>query len=81
MSTYEDSRWDASETACAFCDKELGGVSLGVRICEDCARPEPTHKFKSDGDKRFPTCLTCGREFLDPVHRVEEGDGRNPDAA
>jgi hypothetical protein len=80
------SRWDESDAfpddMGAYCyncgcwlDSGIGGRrrgGIGARVCYDCARPEPTHAYKSDGNRREPSCLKCGRERLDAVHCVPD---------
>jgi hypothetical protein len=77
------SHWDESDAFpddqayCAFCARWIKGIPNGVAICFDCARPEPTHEYKSDGDRREPACLTCGRYRLDAVHNHKEQEAAN----
>lgn len=75
MSLHDsDERWD--EDGCAFCGRTLGRPrsGIGARICFDCARPEPTHEYKSDGNRRDPSCLTCGRYRLDAIHNHKQAE-------
>jgi DNA-directed RNA polymerase subunit RPC12/RpoP len=84
------SHWDTGETdeaqcnVCVWCGASLESpkYSAGARICWECAMPGTPHRYVSDGAKQ-PTCIRCGREFNDPLHRTEETrHGRtDPDAA
>jgi hypothetical protein len=78
------SRWDETDSFpddmgayCAFCGCWLQTnlrwrAGIGARICADCLIPEPTHEYKSDGDRREPSCIHCGRYRNDAVHNVPE---------
>jgi hypothetical protein len=80
------SRWDESDSfpddMGAYCyecgcwlDSGIGGRrrgGIGARICYDCARPEPTHEYKSDGNRREPSCIHCGRYRNDAIHAAPE---------
>jgi hypothetical protein len=74
------SHWDESDSFpddqayCAFCGLWIKGIAHGIYVCSRCAIPEPTHPYKSDGARRDPACITCGRYRLDAVHSVRQPD-------